>query len=105
MSQTSVLRPADRATDDADWLRGRKVVHTLVFALSEPGPCLTRVFAELEAKGAVLESLSVRPTGSESFEAVVRIAQLNSDAAIGLLGRLAELPSVQSAAIEHLLIT
>ncbi len=91
--------------DDQTWLCGRTVVHKLVFALDAPAACLAAVFAELSRVGGELHSMTLHPTRGGAFEAVVRVTRIGAGEAAVMLDRLARLPDVRSAALEHVLIT
>jgi hypothetical protein len=99
--------PAARsgAVADLDWLRGRTIVHQIVIGTSDPAASLAALLAALARTSGNIRALTVKPTAAGQFEAVLQATALSAEEARGLVSRIAALPSVNSAAIEHMLIS
>ena len=89
---------------DLDWLRGRTVVHKIVVGLTDPGASTIAILRELGRTAGEIRSLTLKPTESHHYEAVLQATSLSAEAARDLVGRIAAHPQVKSAAIEHMLI-
>jgi hypothetical protein len=107
--QTAFPRPAAAARSgshaDLDWLRGRTIVHQIVIGMSDPAASLAALLCALARTSGQICALTVKPTDAGQFEAVLQATTLSAEEARGLVSRIAALPSVNSAAIEHMLIS
>jgi hypothetical protein len=98
-------RPAPEAANpDLDWLRGRTIVHKIVFGLTDPALCMLAILKELGRTSGQIRSLTLKPTQGDRFEVVLQATDLSAEDARELVGRVAAHPDVMSAAIEHVLI-
>ena len=89
---------------EGDWLQGRTVVHTIVLALAAPKMALVLLLADLAATAGDLRSLTVKPVRGRGFEVVLQVGGLDAGAAQHLVERFAGRPSVEAAAVEHMLV-
>ncbi len=106
MGLSLALQPdVARAPDpDCDWLRGRTVVHKIVIGLIDPTASLLALLGEFSQTSGEIRSLTLKPTGGEHFEAIFQATALSPEAARALVGRIAAIDKVNTAAIEHVLI-
>ena len=93
------------ANADLDWLRGRTIVHQIVIGMSDPAASVAALLAALGRTSGKIRALTVKPTAAGQFEAVLQATTLSAEEAQGLVSRIAALPSVNSAAIEHMLVS
>ncbi|MGC1304100.1 MAG: hypothetical protein WA840_17170 [Caulobacteraceae bacterium] len=103
MTGFPIHETTSKSPDDG-WLAGRTVVHKIVIGLSDPQACLAAVAEEFREKTGRIEAFSLSPLAGGAYEAVLRAADLSTDAADGLVARLCGKQGVRSVQIEHMLI-